>query len=125
VALGIFLQHGGQPDAARPLLEEALRQLDATHPDAVCARGHLGAITGGGPCGCGDTGAALAVAFREFVRGRLPGDLLKDLGVTYEDDDFNVSVHLSREPSADELEHLNRVINHALTEFRRRVAAKQ
>jgi tetratricopeptide (TPR) repeat protein len=124
VALGIVLQHGNKPDEAQPLLEESLKHLHPSHPDAARARAHLGALTTGGPCGCGATGDALAVALRETVRGRVPGDLLKDLDVTYEDDDFNVKVHLSRQPTQVELEQLNQVINDALTEYRDRLDGK-
>src|SRR5436305_617848 len=82
--------------------------------DAVAARTHLGAITGGGPCGCGTSGEALAVALREYVRGRLPADLLKELDVTYAGDDFDVKVRLMRPPTGEEQQELYDVINAGL-----------
>jgi tetratricopeptide (TPR) repeat protein len=121
VALGIFLQHGEQFPEARQLLAQALQLLDPAHPDAVCGRSHLTAIEAGSSCGCGDTGLAVADAFREFVQSRLPSDLLEHFAVELNDNDFAIEVHLNREPTEEELEHLNRVIQHAYTEFRQRL----
>jgi hypothetical protein len=72
-------------------------------------------------CGCGNQGEALAAAFREFVPSRLPQDLLERFDVRLEDNDFKMQVHLNRKPTEEELEHLNRVINHALAEFRQKI----
>jgi tetratricopeptide (TPR) repeat protein len=121
VALGVFLQHAGRNDDAKPVLEEGLAKLDATHPDAASARAHLTAITGGGPCGCGSSGEALAVALREYVRGRLPTDLLKELEVTFAGDDFDVKVRLVRQPTGEEQQQLYDVINAGLDEYRERI----
>ncbi|HEY1379414.1 MAG TPA: tetratricopeptide repeat protein [Gemmataceae bacterium] len=123
VALGMFLQHAGRADDAKAALEEGAGRLGPAHPDAVAARTHLGAIADGGPCGCGNSGEALAVALREYVRGRLPADLLKELAVTYAGDDFDVKVRLSRQPTGDEQQQLYDVINAGLDEYRARIAA--
>jgi hypothetical protein len=123
VALGVFLQHAGRNDDAKPVLEEGVAKLDTTHPDAAAARAHLAALAGGGPCGCGTSGEALAVALREYVRGRLPTDLLKELEVTYAGDDFDVKVKLVRPPSGEEQQQLYDVINAGLDEYRARIAA--
>jgi tetratricopeptide (TPR) repeat protein len=124
VALGIFHQHGGQLEPAAELLREALQVLDPAHPDAVCGRGHLGAIETGGSCGCGNTGQALADAFREFVLKRLPPGLVQRLEVTLENNNFNIGLHLDREPAEEEVQLLQRVITHAQEEFRKRVGQK-
>jgi tetratricopeptide (TPR) repeat protein len=123
VALGVFLQHTGRNDDARPVLEEGVGKLVPAHPDAASARAHLSALAEGGPCGCGSSGEALAVALREYVRGRLPSDLLKELVVTYAGDDFDVKVRLSRQPSGEEQQQLYDVINAGLDEFRAKIAA--
>jgi tetratricopeptide (TPR) repeat protein len=123
VALGVFLQHAGRADDAKGMLEEGAAKLDPASADAAAARAHLAAITTGGPCGCGTSGEALAVALREYVRGRLPTDLLKELAVTYEGDDFDVKVRLSRQPSGEEQQQLYDVINAGLDEYRARIAA--
>lgn len=123
VALGIFLQHAGRLDEAKPPLDEALGMMDPAHPDAITARGHRGAIESGAACGCGDTGAAMAEAFRQFVLGRLPPDLLERLDVELKEGDFQIGVHVSREPTPQEMEQMKRVFDHALAEFRRRVLA--
>ena len=123
VALGVFLQHAGRADDAKTVLEEGSSKLDSASPDAAIARAHLTAIATGGLCGCGSSGEALAVALREYVRGRVPADLLKDLDVTYAGDDFDVKVRLRRQPSGDEQQQLYDVINAGLDEYRARIAA--
>jgi tetratricopeptide (TPR) repeat protein len=122
IALGTFLQHNDKPEEARRLLQAALARIDPAHPDAIAARGHLGAIETGAACGCGDTAGAMAEAFRQFVLARLPRGLLEKLDVELKDKNFQIGVHLNREPQAGELEQLNRVMNHALEEFKRRVS---
>ncbi len=121
IALGIFLQHESRLSEAGELLKRALPMLDPAHPDAITCRSHLGAIEIGGSCGCGDTARAIAEAFREYVMSRVPGGLLKQLDVTLKDADFSIGVRLEREASQDEVQHLNRVIEHALQEFRRKM----
>jgi tetratricopeptide (TPR) repeat protein len=121
VALGIYLQHSGRLSDARPLLSTALPLLDPTHPDALTCNSHLQTIDTNGSCGCGDMSAVLADAFREFVMSRLPAGLLKQLDVKMEEGDFTVGVHLARQATEEELQHLNRVTHHALEEFRRKI----
>ena len=99
VALGVFLQHAGRADDAKSVLEEGAGKLDVASADAATARAHLTAIVTGGPCGCGTSGEALAVALREHVRGRVPAGLLKELDVTFAGDDFDVKVRF--EPPTD------------------------
>jgi tetratricopeptide (TPR) repeat protein len=121
IALGIFFQHHERLQEARPLLSTALQHIDPAHADAVVARSHLQALESGKSCGCDHQGQALADAFREFVLGRLPQDLLERFEVRLQDNDFKIEVQLNREPEQEELEHLNRVINHALGEFRKKL----
>jgi tetratricopeptide (TPR) repeat protein len=125
VALGVFLQHGQQLEPARPLLAAALRTLDPAHLDAICARSHLAALEAGGACGCGDLRQASAQALREFILARVPLDLLGQLDVDDAPDGWKIQVQLQREPVEDELEQLNRVITHAVEEFRRRAQQVQ
>jgi tetratricopeptide (TPR) repeat protein len=125
VALGIFLQHVGRLDEAAPLLKAATNALEPADPDAITARSHLRAIESGGSCGCGDVGEtagqAVADAFREFVTARLPADLLAHFDVAVKEGDFEIGVHLKREATEPELAHIERVVNHALNEFRRKL----
>jgi hypothetical protein len=121
IALGIFHQHRGRFEQARPLLEAALKNLNPAHPDAVTGRSHLQAVLSGQSCGCGNQGAALVDAFREFVLSRLPQDLLQQFDVRLEAGDFKIQVRLKRKPSQEELEHLNRIIQHSLEEFRQKL----
>jgi len=123
IALGLFLQHRGRLDEARQIVEAGLAVMDPAHPDAIIGRSHLGAIHQGESCGCGALGDTLSAAFRDFVLARLPADLLSGLDVNIVDGEFKVEVQLNREPAPDELDHLNRVMNAATAEFRRRVLA--
>lgn len=123
IALGLFLQHQERLAEAREVVQAGLATLDVAHPDAVVGRSHLGAIEAGRSCGCGDMPGAIAEAFREFVVGRLPGDLLERLDVTVDDQNFKVDVKLHREPTEDELRYMNRVIESANGEFRHRLLA--
>nr|WP_062340606.1 tetratricopeptide repeat protein [Herbidospora sakaeratensis] len=123
IALGLFLQHAGRFDEARHVVEAGLATLDVAHPDAITGRSHLTAIAAGQSCGCGDLQDTIADAFREFVLGRLPGDLLDDLAVTVRDGNFAVDVRLSREPAEAEIEHLNQLLQSATAEFRGRLVA--
>jgi tetratricopeptide (TPR) repeat protein len=125
IALGIFYQHRRRLTEASPLLVNALQNTDLTHADAVIARSHLQALQSGKTCGCDHQAESLAAAAREFVRRRLPDDLLANLEARLEDNDFRIEVELARKPEREELDRLNRVIMHALTEFRQRATRRQ
>ncbi|MCK2217675.1 tetratricopeptide repeat protein [Actinomadura sp. ATCC 31491] len=124
IALGLFLQHEARPAEAQQMVEAGLSTLDVAHPDAITGRGHLTAIKSGESCGCGDLAGAVADAFRAFVLGKLPPDLLARLDVAVEDNDFKIQVELRREPSEGELEHMNRLFQSAVAEFRGRLTSR-
>ncbi|MEU5878600.1 hypothetical protein [Spirillospora sp. NPDC047279] len=124
IALGLFLQHQERIPDARSTTEEGLTFLDPAHPDAVTGRSHLGAMAQGRGCGCGDMAGAVAESFRRFVIGQLPHDLLRDFDVRIVDGDFKINVELQREPSEAELQQLDRIIQTAHAEFRRRLTAQ-
>jgi len=67
----------------------------------------------------------MAAAFREFVAGRLPQDLLEKFEVRLVEGDFKIQVQLKRQPAKEEVEHMNRVINHALAEFRKKLKQRR
>ncbi len=58
---------------------------------------------------------------RTVVLNRLPQDLLEAFDVEWFDGDFQLHVRLQREPTETQLNHLNLLSNHALTEFRARL----
>jgi tetratricopeptide (TPR) repeat protein len=123
IALGLFLQHNERLGEAQQIVQDGLAVMDPTHPDAIVGRSHLGAIQRGQSCGCGAIGDTLSAAFRDFVMARLPANLLSDLDVSIVDGEFKIEVQLQREPTPDEIDHLNRVMNSATAEFRRRVTS--
>ena len=125
LVLGMQVMVCRPPVAWIPLLTAALGKINPAHSDAVIGRAHLQALEAGQSCGCDNQPEALAEAFREFVLSRLPADLLERFEVRIEEGDFKMDVHLKREPEEEELDHLNRVINHALTEFRQKVRERR
>jgi len=121
VAFGIFRQHDGQDDA-RAMLEEALRLLDPGHPDALFARSHLGAIEGGGGCGCGDMSSAVGDALKAMILEQCPAGLVERLEVSLpEGAEPRFDVSLARAPAPHETELLERIIHQATAELRRRI----
>ena len=118
-ASGIFLQHQEQRDAALGQLQQALKLLPPSHPDAFCAQSHLLALQNGLACSCNsDTGdAAINALVEQMVRAQT-GDLLKSIRVETQEDGPKVQVELSRKPTEQEIEHLNRVINQVIAELR-------
>lgn len=120
VAQGIFVQHGGAEDPsalerARALLQEGISKLQPDHPDALPARSHLNAIDDAGGCGCGNMDDAISQALRDMVLPQLPEGLLDTLHYGPEG---NLDVKLAREPSEDELELLNSVLNQAMAQLK-------
>jgi tetratricopeptide (TPR) repeat protein len=107
IAHGIFLQHGGDLDRARALLEAALPLLPPLDHDRLFADNHLRAITQDGDCGCGDMGQTLSAALTQLAQAQLPAGLLDRLELT---PDQRLQVHLLREPSEPERDLLQRVV---------------
>ena len=59
------------------------------------------------------------------VLTRLPENVLSRFEVTVVDGEFHFRIELRREPEPGELEHFERVIEHALAEFRQRMGSRQ
>lgn len=111
VTQGVLLQHAGDAGAAGKL-DAALDLLPLGHPDADIATEHLEALEEQRPCGCfGDSGLLQAVA--SALSARLPDGLLR--GVAQDQDGFRVD--LAREPSAEEHQLVERVLNEVLQEL--------
>lgn len=111
VTQGVLLQHAGD-EAASGKLDAALDLLPLGHPDADIATEHLEALEEERPCGCfGDTGLLQAVA--SALSQRLPAGLLRS--VAQDQDGFRVD--LAREPSPEEHQLVERVLNEVLQEL--------
>jgi tetratricopeptide (TPR) repeat protein len=119
VAYGIFLQHGGDIEAAQRHLEQGVAMLPPQDRDALCGRSHLDAVRTGGSCGCGDTVAALASALRQIVDPHLPQGLVAELSL---DERYDLRVTLAREPQDGEMEQLERVLQHGMAQLRKGIA---
>lgn len=128
VALGIFVQHGGDedPDALRVAkghLEEGISKLPPDHPDGLPARSHLDAIERGAGCGCGNMDAAISQALTEMVRQDLPEGLLASISYSAEG---GLQVDLARAPVDErEREHLDRVVHQALARLQAKIRGDQ
>lgn len=118
IALGIFRQHDGHLDQARELLEQALAILPVAQPDTLYARSHLDAILTNKSCGCGNMAKALTEALHGLVLPHAPPNLIARLEM---DADMKIEVELSREPSEEEIEVLNRLINHAVRHLQQQI----
>jgi tetratricopeptide (TPR) repeat protein len=127
IALGIFLQHGGDLDAARELLATALEKMNPAHPDALVGRSHLLAIEQKRSCGCGDTSEAFCVAIKEYILGQFPPGLVKqlDVGLSEDRQNLDVGVRLDREATEAELQLIERIVRHAREEFRKRITTNR
>ncbi len=110
VALGIFLQHGEEPEA-EGLLANAIEALPPAHPDAICARSHLTALRRGSDCGCGteqDQAKAYTETIRALILPHAPEGLIGEL--RWAD---GLQMELTREPSEEELALLHKLVEHA------------
>lgn len=122
IALGTVLQQLGRGDEARPWLEAGLSGLERSHPDALSARMYLDAIASGGGLRHDAMARSLCDAFREDALERLPPELVAGLEVTLEAGTFRAAVDVTREPSPDEVETVERVIEDVKRRFERVLA---
>jgi len=116
IALGIFLQHGGELEPAASLLDEGLGYLPAGDRDALCGHNHLDAIVNHRSCGCGDMDAAISAALQSLVAAHVPDGLVA--AIEYRSNaepsgDDVLHVELQREPTEAERALLGRALQHA------------
>lgn len=106
IAKGIFLQHHEHREEAKPLLEEGIGLLPATHSDAACGVLHQVALENGLNCSCHGGEAlekqTLSLLAKKFFEQSGLSDLLES--VDFGDD--GLQIHLRRKPKPEELERL-------------------
>ncbi len=119
--------HQSKNQEATPFLESALKRLQPSHPDSIYARYHLKALQSGRDCcSAGDGWEALAEQLREFTLEQVPQDLLQDIKLHLDGaEDIKVEVQLAREPSQEEVERVEIIINQAVYAFKARLGQKQ
>jgi tetratricopeptide (TPR) repeat protein len=123
VARGVFLQHTSRSEEAKAVLERAIGLLPAAHPDVLFARSHLAAIGTDRPCGCGDTSGALSKALEELLKGELPEGLLT--AIRFDASSSNqLQVQLSRAPTVEEKEKLDRALRQAVSKLEEQLRAR-
>ena len=114
-AYGVFLQHDQQLENAEKMLASSVEKLPVVHPDRFCAMSHLIALENKSPCPCdGEAhGQAAEKILEEIVRKSLPEGLLTTLNLGDE-----VSVELAREPTPEEAQNLQMLIQAAMGQMR-------
>ncbi len=123
VAQGIFVQHSGNLQEAKGILDEAVSLLPPTEADILYALSHLNAIEVGGSCGCGDMSGAFSGVLRMLVMKKAPPGFLKDIHITFSPSvPPDVKVNLTRQPTPQETEMLNRIIQQGLNLIRGAIA---
>jgi tetratricopeptide (TPR) repeat protein len=116
IARGIFLQHRGELEQARGMLEMAVSSLPPEDHEGLAGRSHLDAIVEGRSCGCGDMSRALGQALRELVLPHVPQGLVRHLDLDAQTG--GVTCELSREATQVEMELLDRVLRQAISTLR-------
>jgi tetratricopeptide (TPR) repeat protein len=121
VALGIFLQHGGELTEAEPLLSQALAELPPDASDTFPARSHLNAIKENRSCGCGDGALALREGFQTFLETQLPPEFQGSVKVDFVGESMQVQVE--RALDEEEARRLHLVLQHALATYLERMTS--
>lgn len=112
-ALGLFLQHGEAFDEAKILLEEAISIVHPASPTRFYAESHLKSLLNNQPCSC-KLNKQISQTIKEKVLPQIPENLLQE--ISYDADTRNLNIQLFRDPSFEEQELLNKVINQAIKE---------
>jgi tetratricopeptide (TPR) repeat protein len=118
-AYGICVQHLDRPAEARAALEEGMSVMDPRGEAALAARGHLVALLDGRSCGCDDQRAAIEQEYREFVVSQMPAGLLNRFDVRIVRNKFMVDVEFHHQPTDDQVQHLNDLVQAGHTRFSR------
>lgn len=117
VALGIFLQHGGDLAGAEPLLVEAIKTLPPDHPDSFPARNHLNAIHNNQSCGCGDGETAFLAGFQAYLDTQLPPEWRGKVHASLDPDDGALGIKVDIPLSKGEPERLDHIVSHAWSAY--------
>lgn len=122
IARGVHAQHQDAPRQALGLLQSGLPLLASEDPDALIGASHLEALRTGDGCGCGDMSEALSEALRGMVLPHVAPGLIHRLD--YRALSSQVELDLSRTPTPQEREQLDRVLNQALARLRESLSAR-
>ncbi len=122
VALGIFLQHGGDLTEAEPLLEAAIRSLPPDDPDTFPARNHLNAIRKNQSCGCGDSPIAFSEGFQAFLDTQLPSEWRGQVNASF-NEDGELTIEVDIPVKKEEAQRLGLIVNHALAKYQSSLTA--
>jgi len=113
-AYGIMLQHSGALDEARSTFTRALELLPADDADLPFVDSHARALARGETCGCPDD-SSVSDWLRRMVEEHVPADLIESVELR---PDGEIDVRLTREPSREEQEALDRAFRLATSSLR-------
>jgi tetratricopeptide (TPR) repeat protein len=121
IALGIFVQHEGEIESARQLLELGTAKLNSSDRDRVCGVNHLRAIERGIAC-CSDAMPdTILESCREFILSKISSEAVKDIEIS-DDDGLTVNLNFHDHIEEDEKESIVLQVNYAFREFQQNLA---
>jgi hypothetical protein len=109
-----MLQHSGALDEARSTFTRALELLPADDADLPFVDSHARALARGETCGCPDD-SSVSDWLRRMVEEHVPADLIESVELR---PDGEIDVRLTREPSREEQEALDRAFRLATSSLR-------
>ncbi len=116
IALGIFVQHEGEIELARQLLELGTVKLDPSDRDRVCGVNHLRAIEKGIACCSEAMPDTILESCREFILSKIPSEIVEDLQIS-DDDGLTVNLSFYNHIEDEKKEEIVLQINYAFREF--------
>jgi tetratricopeptide (TPR) repeat protein len=121
IALGIFLQHEGEVESARQLLELGTVNLNPSDRDRVCGVNHLRAIEQGIPCCSEAMPDTILASCREFVLSKISSAAVADLQIS-DNDGLTVNLSFHEHISDDKKESIALQVDYALREFQQNLS---
>jgi tetratricopeptide (TPR) repeat protein len=121
IALGIFLQHEGEIESARQLLELGNANLNPSDRDRVCGINHLRAIEQGIACCSEAMPDTLLVSCREFILSKISSAAVEDLQIS-DNDGLTVNLSFHEDVSDEEKESIVLQIDYAFREFQQNLS---
>lgn len=116
IALGIFVQHEGEIESARQLLELGTVKLNPSDPSRVCGINHLRAIEKGIACCAEAMPDTILESCREFILSKISSEAVEDIQIS-NDDGLNVNLSFHEHIEDEEKDALVLQINYAFREF--------
>ena len=121
IALGVFLQHEGEIESARQLLELGTVNLNPSDRDRVCGVNHLRAIEQGIPCCSEAMPDTILASCREFILSRISSAAVADLQIS-DNDGLTVNLSFHEQIGDAEKESIALQVDYAFREFQQNLS---